>query len=90
MKNVGTFKSSWLWVLLFAALGVNSLLDALQQADIDLGRLLMGIGFLLAAAHRALNPTRLFEHGGPADSRFDWVGVLGVLALAAGLVVRLF
>lgn len=90
MKTVGSFNLGWLWVVMFVALGINSLADAMQPADIDGGRLLMGIGFLLVAVARALNSTRLFEPGGSPESRFDWLGVLGFLALATGLVVRVF
>jgi hypothetical protein len=80
----------WIMAPLFTVLGVIYLMDGLRNPDTELYRLLMGAGFLLAAPQAFFHPIRLSRGKirTSLETPSDWLAVIGVFLLIAGLVVR--
>lgn len=83
-------RRGWAWATLFVILGVIYISDGLRGSAEDGYRLLMGAGFLLAAAQAFFSPVNFASPRlkGSKTTAIDWIGFGGMLLLAAGLVVR--
>lgn len=83
-------KRGWFWAIFFTVMGIIYLADGLRGAEPKVGLLLMGAGFLLAAPQAFFSPLSFAT----PDLKFgkiapvDWLGIVGVLLLVTGLVVR--
>lgn len=83
-------KRGWIWATFLTVMGIIYATDGLRSPEIEMGRLLMGAGFLLAAPQAFFSPISFAK----PDPKFvkvspvDWLGMAGVLLLASGLLVR--
>ncbi|WP_057505959.1 hypothetical protein [Stenotrophomonas pictorum] len=83
-------KRGWIWATFFTVMGIIYVTDGLRSPETEMGRLLMGAGFLLAAPQAFFSPISFAN----PDLKFikvspvDWLGMAGVLLLVSGLVVR--
>ena len=83
-------KRGWVWATLFTVMGIIYVTDGLRSHDAQMGLLLIGAGFVLAAPQAFFSPISFakpnlnFLKLAPVD----WLGMAGVLLVVTGLVVR--
>ncbi|MEN1926667.1 hypothetical protein WCE55_10785 [Luteimonas sp. MJ293] len=81
-------KRGWVWTTLLVAMGAIYLTDGLREPGAELYRLLMGTGFLLMAPQAFFRPSRPAKSTLRTAQPVDWLAMMGVAVLIAGIVVR--
>ena len=83
-------RRGWIWATLFTVMGIIYLTDGIRSSGTEMGRLLMGADFLLAAPQAFFRPISFARRDRKSvkATPVDWVGMAGVLLVAAGLVTR--
>lgn len=83
-------RRGWIWATLLTVMGAIYVYDGVQDIESGLGRLLMGLGFLMMAPQAFYNPGNLRRSKGSWDKPrvVDWIGLAGVVVPIVGLVLR--